>query len=72
MEKIFVRGGNTLKGTVKIDGAKNATLPILAASLLTSGPNLFEDVPPLEDVNTICQLLEQLGVNVSWLGSGTL
>lgn len=72
MEKIFVRGGNTLKGTVKIDGAKNATLPILAASLLTSGPNLFEDVPPLEDVNTICQLLEQLGVNVSWLGSGRL
>jgi UDP-N-acetylglucosamine 1-carboxyvinyltransferase len=72
MEKIFVRGGNTLKGTVKLDGAKNATLPILAASLLTSGPNLFEDVPPLEDVNTICQLLEQLGVNVSWLGSGRL
>ncbi|HOC06477.1 MAG TPA: UDP-N-acetylglucosamine 1-carboxyvinyltransferase [Bacillota bacterium] len=72
MEKIYVRGGNTLQGTIKIDGAKNSALPILAASLLTSGPNLFEDVPALEDVNTICQLLEQLGVEVSWLKPGTL
>ncbi|MDD4657879.1 MAG: UDP-N-acetylglucosamine 1-carboxyvinyltransferase [Eubacteriales bacterium] len=72
MEKIFIRGGNALTGTVKIDGAKNAALPMLAASLLTSGPNRFEEVPALDDVNTICQLLEQLGAGVSWLGAGKL
>jgi UDP-N-acetylglucosamine 1-carboxyvinyltransferase len=72
MEKIYIRGGKTLSGTVKIDGAKNAALPMLAASLLTSGPNHFEEVPALEDVNTICQLLGQLGAEVSWLESGKL
>ena len=72
MEKIFIRGGKVLKGTVKIDGAKNAALPVLAASLLTTTPTRFEGVPPLEDVVTICSLLEQLGAASSWPGEGQL
>lgn len=72
MEKIFIRGGKVLKGTVKIDGAKNAALPVLAASLLTTTPTRFEGVPPLEDVVTICSLLEQLGAAASWLGEAQL
>lgn len=72
MEKFYIRGGNALKGSVKIDGAKNAALPILAASLLTAGPNQFEEVPELDDVKTICQLLEQLGAVVSWQTQGSL
>lgn len=72
MEKIYIRGGNALRGSVKIDGAKNAALPILAASLLTDGPNRFEEVPELDDVHTISQLLEQLGAVVSWPGQGSL
>lgn len=72
MEKIFIRGGKTLNGTVKIDGAKNAALPVLAASLLTTGANSFEEVPPLDDVITICKLLEELGCRVSWQGENQL
>lgn len=65
MEKIYVRGGNPLKGTVKISGAKNSALPILAASLLTVGDNTLRDIPSLDDVDTICQLLTGLGASVS-------
>ncbi len=64
MEKITIRGGNPLKGTVKINGAKNSALPLLAASLLTLGKNSFRDVPMLEDVATKCQLLSALGAKV--------
>lgn len=72
MEKIIIRGGKVLNGAVKIDGAKNAALPVLAASLLTTGTNQFEEVPPLDDVITICKLLEQLGVQVARQESGQL
>jgi len=72
MGKIYIRGGNALKGTVKIDGAKNAALPVLAASLLATGPSSFEEVPPLDDVVTICNLLEDLGADISWQGDGQL
>ncbi|MTI93993.1 MAG: UDP-N-acetylglucosamine 1-carboxyvinyltransferase [Firmicutes bacterium] len=65
MEKIYVRGGNPLSGEVKIDGAKNSALPVLAASLLTTGINRFEEVPPLEDVKTISRLLTDLGCRVT-------
>lgn len=72
MEKIYVRGGRSLSGTIKIDGAKNAALPVLAASLLTNGITYFEEVPPLDDVITISELLHQLGAKVSWQGEGQL
>jgi UDP-N-acetylglucosamine 1-carboxyvinyltransferase len=63
MAKIVVQGGQRLMGTVKVHGAKNAVLPILAASLLGSkGESVLEEVPNLSDVETMCALLEALGV----------
>ncbi|MDR6225534.1 UDP-N-acetylglucosamine 1-carboxyvinyltransferase [Desmospora profundinema] len=63
MEKIIVRGGNRLKGRVKVHGAKNAVLPIIAASILPArGTNIIQDIPMLEDVKTITQLLQSLGI----------
>lgn len=67
MEKIIVRGGKQLFGKVKIHGAKNAVLPILAASILgEEGDSLIHDVPPLDDVNTIIEVLSYIGVKVEY------
>ncbi len=71
MEKIVVRGGRTLRGTVKIQGAKNAVLPILAASLLAkAGISLIQDAPELDDVSTMCDVLQALGAKTSYGPSG--
>lgn len=69
MSKIIVRGGRKLKGTVRVHGAKNAVLPILAASLLaTEGESVICDVPLLDDVLTIKQVIESLGAEASYEG----
>ena len=63
MEKIIVQGGVQLKGRVKVHGAKNAVLPLIAASILVGrGSIKIWDAPPLEDVKTIMQLLRSLGI----------
>ncbi|MDJ0856268.1 MAG: UDP-N-acetylglucosamine 1-carboxyvinyltransferase [Desulfobacterales bacterium] len=64
MDKILVKGGRRLEGTVAISGAKNAALPILAASLLTDGTCRFTNVPDLRDITSIIQLLQSLGARV--------
>jgi UDP-N-acetylglucosamine 1-carboxyvinyltransferase len=64
MDKIIIEGGRSLEGSVKISGAKNAVLPILAATLLTRGRNIIEQVPKVRDVITMVQLLKALGVEV--------
>ncbi|MDI3535055.1 MAG: UDP-N-acetylglucosamine 1-carboxyvinyltransferase [Thermosediminibacterales bacterium] len=64
MTKLIVKGGVPLKGTVKISGAKNSSLPIIAASLLSDGINIIEDVPDLEDVKVMCDVLEALGASI--------
>ena len=61
MEQLEIRGGHALKGNVRISGAKNAALPMLAATLLAQGLFRLRDVPALEDVNTFIKLLEELG-----------
>ncbi|MCD1260877.1 UDP-N-acetylglucosamine 1-carboxyvinyltransferase [Paenibacillus athensensis] len=67
MSKIIVRGGRKLAGKVKINGAKNAVLPIIAASLLASeGESVIHDAPPLDDVLVINKVLESLGVAVEY------
>jgi len=54
LEKIIVRGGQRLYGTVRVEGAKNAVLPVIAATLLASdGKSIIRDVPTLSDVYTI-------------------
>lgn len=65
MEKIIVRGGRKLNGTVKVEGAKNAVLPVIAASLLASEEkSIICDVPTLSDVYTINEVLRYLGADV--------
>ena len=67
LPKILVRKSAPLEGTVKIDGAKNAALPIIAASLLGTEPIVLEDVPNLVDVKIILKVLESLGAKVEFL-----
>ncbi len=62
MQKLKIRGGKTLNGTVRISGAKNAALPIIAASLLTARPLALTNVPQLNDIGTMVKLLVQMGV----------
>ena len=65
MEKLIIHGGQPLKGRVKISGAKNAVLPIIAATLLGQDTaSLLDEVPALEDVHTITEVLKKLGVKV--------
>ncbi|MFE8698087.1 UDP-N-acetylglucosamine 1-carboxyvinyltransferase [Cytobacillus sp. FJAT-53684] len=67
MEKIIVRGGNRLSGTVKVEGAKNAVLPVIAATLLASdGKSVIRDVPTLSDVYTINEVLRYLNAEVEF------
>ncbi|MCP5463163.1 MAG: UDP-N-acetylglucosamine 1-carboxyvinyltransferase, partial [bacterium] len=61
MDKLRIIGGNTLHGTVRIDGAKNAALPILAASILAESRSTIRNVPPLSDVYAMLAILESLG-----------
>lgn len=67
MEQIIVHGGNQLKGTVKIEGAKNAVLPILAATLLAEeGTTVLKNVPILSDVFTMNQVIKHLNVDIDF------
>ena len=67
MEKMIVRGGNRLVGTVKVDGAKNAVLPIVAATILASkGKTTLKNVPILSDVYTINNVLRNINIDVDF------
>ena len=67
MEKLVIHGGQRLTGRVKISGAKNAVLPIIAATLLGQDqPSCLEEVPALDDVRTIAEVLETLGVKAAF------
>jgi UDP-N-acetylglucosamine 1-carboxyvinyltransferase len=70
LEKIIVRGGQRLYGTVKVEGAKNAVLPVIAATLLASdGKSVIRDVPTLSDVYTINEVLRNLHAEVSFVNN---
>ncbi len=64
MDRILIRGGVPLSGTIKIGGAKNAALPLMAASLLTAEPLVLANLPDLADVTTMANLLVQHGVAI--------
>ncbi len=66
MEKLVIEGGKTLKGEVRISGSKNATLPVLAATLLTNETCILRNVPRLSDTSTMIKLLKALGKDVEW------
>lgn len=70
MEKIIVRGGSRLQGSVKVEGAKNAVLPVIAASILSKeGTSTIHDVPALADVYTIKEVLENLNCDIQFFGN---
>jgi len=71
LDRITVEGGARLEGTVRISGAKNAALPIMAASLLADGPSVIEDAPNVRDVRTLVKVLETLGVRCEKDEAGT-
>ena len=71
MDKLIVHGGSTLKGSINISGAKNASLPILAAALLTEEDVIIRRVPDVSDTNYMIQILSALGAEVE-RSSGTV
>jgi UDP-N-acetylglucosamine 1-carboxyvinyltransferase len=69
MEAFVIEGGHRLSGTVKAAGNKNGALPILASTLLTSGPVTLTNVPRIRDVETMLELLADVGADVAWTGA---
>ena len=68
MQKLRIRGGKPLRGTVRISGAKNAALPILCAAILSPETLTLQNVPQLNDIGTMLKLLEQMGVSTTRKG----
>src|SRR6202167_907871 len=69
MDKLVIRGGNPLLGTVRISGAKNAALPCMAAALLTDEAVILENIPQVRDIETTRKLLASMGAEIE-LGYG--
>lgn len=65
MEKIIVTGGKRLEGSITVSGAKNAVLPIIAATLLAEDKCVLHEIPHLADVDSMCQVLDSLGAKIS-------
>ena len=72
MDMFVIEGGKPLNGRVRVSGAKNAALPIMAASIMADGPVTLRDVPDLVDVRTLADLLETLGVRSDRAVDGSL
>ena len=72
MEKMVIEGGYPLHGRVRINGAKNAALPIMAACLLAKGTSKLKGIPNLTDVKTLCHILNELGVDTIKCPDGSL
>ena len=68
MDKFLIQGGVTLEGEVRISGAKNAALPLLAAMILADTPTTLTNVPHLKDVSTLVKLIAGLGIQMSYEG----
>ncbi len=68
MSRILIKGPTPLKGRIKASGAKNACLPILAASILAQGEVRLHRVPDISDVHTMLSILQGMGVKVDWVG----
>jgi UDP-N-acetylglucosamine 1-carboxyvinyltransferase len=65
MSKFIIQGGQKLRGEVKISGSKNAALPIIAATILNSGKTTLYNVPNIQDVQTMYEIIEEIGGKVT-------
>ncbi len=72
MDKFIISGNTRLLGEVEISGAKNAALAIIPAALLIDGITTLENVPNISDVKIICDILSELGAEVTWINTHTL
>jgi UDP-N-acetylglucosamine 1-carboxyvinyltransferase len=72
LEKLVVTGPTSLKGEVTINGAKNAAVAILPATLLIDGICIIENLPNISDIKISCEILEQLGSKITWLGKNSI
>ena len=72
MEKLVIHGGKPLEGTVRVSGAKNAVLPIIVASMLGTTQSVLTEIPKLDDVHTVCEVITSLGVHIDQSQAGTL
>lgn len=70
--RFIINGGKKLHGTIRVGGAKNAVLPILAATLLTDRKCILRNVPRIRDVQTMMRLMQSLGKTVEWTGAHTV
>ena len=64
MQKLIIKGKKKLSGSINISGSKNATLPILAATILTNKSLILKNVPLVQDVYTMIKLLKFIGLNI--------
>ncbi|HET7236539.1 MAG TPA: UDP-N-acetylglucosamine 1-carboxyvinyltransferase [Actinomycetota bacterium] len=71
MDRLLVTGGRRLEGTIRVDGAKNSALKLMAAVLLADGRSTLRNIPRIQDCMTMTEVLEHLGVGVAW-GDGGL
>lgn len=72
MDKLVIHGGKPLHGEIKISGAKNAALPIIASSLMAAGEHVLHNIPKLKDIRTMLSLLEYIGAEYKWEDSLTI
>ena len=69
MDRLLITGGRRLSGAVRVNGAKNSALKLMAAALLAEGPTAIENAPRIVDCLTMAEVLEHLGASVAWEGS---
>ena len=72
MEKFVINGKTRLEGEVIINGAKNAAVAILPATLLVNGVCTIENLPNISDVKCLCDIIEALGAKITWTGKNTI
>lgn len=72
MEKLVITGPTPLRGDVKISGAKNAAVAIIPATILVNGICTIENLPNISDVKSYCEILESLGVKITWINRHTV
>src|SRR5438067_2447547 len=68
MDRLLVNGGRRLEGTVRVNGAKNSALKLMAAALLANGETVIDNVPNIVDCRTMADVIERLGATVRWDG----
>ncbi len=71
-ERFIIEGGVPVSGTVQVDGAKNAALPVMAACLLTKERCVVQNIPNIQDIRSMARVLESIGARVEFLGNGAL